>query len=263
MKLAFDLISDLHVETWDQPFDWTGMATSMLCVVAGDVSQDRKVLVETLEHLGQCYRAVFYIDGNDEHRQMYTDLGESYRSLSAEVSAIPNVTYLQDNVVIVDGVAFLGTNAWWSFDFDDQIDYDETRYWFEDRYNLDTMHSSAVEAMAFQDFAYLTKSVERLQKHTDVKRIVLATHTVPIVGLIDHDITLDGQYRKNCVGNSNILRALTHDTENKVAAWCFGHYHSPVDRTIHGIRFVNNCRGRGDTEWKKSVYNPLRIEIDF
>ena len=263
MKLAFDLISDLHIETWDQPFDWSGMATSMLCLVTGDVSKDRQVLIDTLTHLGECYRAVFYIDGNDEHRNTYQDLGTSYRTLAEDISSIPNVTYLQDNVVIVDGIAFLGTNGWWNFDFDDQIDYDETRQWFEDRYGLTSMETNSIEAMAFQDFAYLTKSVERLQKHADVKRIVLATHTVPMVGLIDHDVELDGQYRKNCTGNSHILRALTNDTENKVAAWCFGHYHSAIDRTIHGIRFVSNCRGRGDTTWKKSVYNPLRIEIDF
>lgn len=263
MKLAFDLISDLHVETWDQPFDWTGMATSMLCLVTGDVSQDRQTLINTLEHLGQCYRAVFYIDGNDEHRLMYSNLGESYRSLAEEISDIPNVTYLQDNVVIVDGIAFLGTNGWWSFDFDENIDYDETRLWFEDRYNLNSIETNSIEAMAFQDFAYLAKSIERLQKHSDVKRIVLATHTVPMSGLIDHDVELENQYRKNCTGNSQILRALTNDTENKVAAWCFGHYHSSIDRDIYGIRFVNNCRGRGDTIWKKSVYNPLRIDIDF
>ena len=40
MKFAFDLISDLHIETWPD-FDWTGQATSPYCVVAGDVARDR------------------------------------------------------------------------------------------------------------------------------------------------------------------------------------------------------------------------------
>jgi UDP-2,3-diacylglucosamine pyrophosphatase LpxH len=112
MKLAFDLISDLHVETWDAPIDWSGQATSMMCVVAGDISRDHSVVADTLRHLGECYRAVFYIDGNDEHRHSLNDLGESYKSLAEELEDIPNVTYLQDNVCIVDGVAFLATNAW-------------------------------------------------------------------------------------------------------------------------------------------------------
>jgi hypothetical protein len=28
------------------------------------------------------------------------------------------------------------------------------------------------------------------------------------------------------------------------------------------VRFVNNCRGRGDTDWRQFVYHPRRIVID-
>ena len=69
MTFAFDLISDLHVETWPK-FDWTGQATAPYCVVAGDVARDRGRLLETLYHLGECYLGgVFYIDGNEEPYQ--------------------------------------------------------------------------------------------------------------------------------------------------------------------------------------------------
>jgi hypothetical protein len=78
MQLSFDLISDLHVETWPEPFDWTGMATSVIAVVAGDVSRDRTILVQTLEHLSGCYKAVIFVDGNDEHQM---DLGQFRRKL--------------------------------------------------------------------------------------------------------------------------------------------------------------------------------------
>ena len=40
MSFSFDLISDIHAETWPD-FDWTGRATSPYCVVAGDVARDR------------------------------------------------------------------------------------------------------------------------------------------------------------------------------------------------------------------------------
>lgn len=263
MKIAFDLISDLHVDTWDQPFDWTGQSTSMMCVVAGDISQDREVVIETLTHLGECYRGVFYIDGNDEHRFNLDDLGESYRSLVEEIENIPNVTYMQDNVCVVDGVAFLGTNGWWTFDMDPNIDYDQSRMWFRDRNQLNDTAVNNVEAMAFSDYAYLAKSVERLQTHQDVKKIVLVTHTVPSVDLIAHDAELTGTYRLNCTGNSHILKVFQEDTERKISTWCFGHYHNNVDSNVAGIRFVNNCRGRGQTPWGKSVYYPKRIEVEI
>jgi predicted phosphodiesterase len=261
MKLAFDLISDLHIETWEGSFDWTGQSTSMICVVAGDIARDRDIVIKTLTHLGQCYRAVFYIDGNDEHRFSLDDMGESYRSLAKQIEQIPNVTYLQDNVCIVDGVAFLGTNAWWTFDLDSEIDYDQSRQWFRERYQINEPEVNNVEAMAFNDYAYLAKSVERLQTHRDVKKIVLVTHTVPSLQLIDHDLELAGTYRLNCTGNSHILKVFQNDTERKISTWCFGHYHNDVDHEIAGVRFVNNCRGRRGTAWSKSVYYPKRIEV--
>ena len=87
MQFSFDLISDLHVETWDN-FDWTAQATSPYCIVAGDIARDPEILAETLEHLGQCYLNVFYIDGNDEHRWTLDNLGGSYRSLNQEIKNI-------------------------------------------------------------------------------------------------------------------------------------------------------------------------------
>jgi hypothetical protein len=113
MTFAFDLISDLHIETWGE-FAWTGRATSPVCVVAGDIGSDRTQVLKALAHLGQCYQAVFYVDGNDEHRYFLDDLGESYRELNQAVSTIPNVVYMQDNVVIINGIAILATNGWWS-----------------------------------------------------------------------------------------------------------------------------------------------------
>jgi len=263
MKLAFDLISDLHIETWPQVLDWTGQPTSMLCVVAGDISRDHTIVRETLEHLGQQYRAVFYIDGNDEHRWQLDDLGSSYRTLVEAIADIPNVVYLQDNVCIVDGVAFLGTNGWWSFDLDPSVDYDQTRMWFQDRYQVGKNESDNVENMALQDFAYLSRSVQKLQTHADVKKIVLVTHTVPRLDLVNHDIEISETYRINCTGNPNMHKVLNSDSENKVAAWCFGHYHGSVDKTVNDVRYVNNCRGRGDTTWCQSVYHPKRIEINL
>jgi hypothetical protein len=47
MQFAIDLISDLHVETWDS-FDWEGQPTAPYCIVAGDVSRDWEQVRDTL-----------------------------------------------------------------------------------------------------------------------------------------------------------------------------------------------------------------------
>ena len=262
MEFSFDLISDLHVETWDN-FDWTGQATSPYCVVAGDVSQDGKRLTETLKHLGNCYQGVFYIDGNDEHRNNLEQLGQSYRDLSRYVDKFKNVVFMQDNVVVINGVAFLAANGWYSFDLDPTIDTQQSIDWFTERYGVSNGVAPVISSLAFNDVGYLKNSVRKLQMHRDVKAIVMVTHTVPAPWLVSHDLELENHYRMNTTGNPHLQLALDEDSENKIKAWCFGHYHRNVDRTMNGIRYVNNCRGRGNTPWSQVAYYPKRITIEF
>lgn len=263
MQFTFDLISDLHIESWPD-FDWSDQATSPYCVLAGDVARDTDVLHKTLTHLGECYPGgVFYIDGNDEHRYNLNDIGESYNQLNRLIKGIPNVLYMQDNVVIINGVAILATNGWWSYDFDPIIDPEQTKFWYSDKMNLLPGSAETIATIGYNDTAYLFNSVKKLQTHQDVQAIVIVTHTVPTPSLIDHDIDLSGSFRFNCMGNRHMQLLNEEDSEQKIHTWCFGHYHKSVDRYINGVRYVNNCRGRGNTDWKQSVYYPKRIVIDF
>ena len=262
MQFAFDLISDLHVETWD-PFDWYGQATSPVCVIAGDVCRDRPTLLKTLRHLGQCYQVVFYIDGNDEHVDFLETLDASYADLADEIQKIPNVVYLQNNVIVVDGVAIVGTMGWWSFDFDLGIDSDQAESWYRDKFNVSSQATHTIRQTALGESLYMGASVKRLQTHQDVKKIVMVSHTVPDPALVSHDIDLAGSYRMNTMGNRYMMQALAADTEKKIHTWCFGHYHGSVDQVRSGVRFVNNCRGRGDTPYSQHVYYPRRIVINY
>jgi hypothetical protein len=262
MTFAFDLISDLHVETWDN-FDWTGQPTSPYCVVAGDVSKDHDRVVQTLDHLNECYAGVFYIDGNDEHRYQLEDLGSSYRSLTHKLKALDGVVYLQDNVVIINGVAILATNGWWSYDFNPAIEYDAAQEWFREYTQSSQIACDSITGIAYHDATYLTNSIKKLQTHQEVKSIVVVSHTLPAAWLCSHDPDLAESPRFNCMGNPHLQLALDEDTENKIKVWSFGHYHCPVDRDFAGIRYVSNPRGRGDTVWSQSAYYPKRIEVEI
>lgn len=261
MTFAFDLISDLHVETWDQ-FDWTGQATSPYCVVAGDVARNRERLLGALKHLGQCYPGgVFYIDGNDEHKDYFHDLGASYKDLYKDIATISNVVYLHDNVVIINGVAVLATNGWWTYDFDPAIDVESSIQSIQDHFGITNSEAANITGVAYNDSAYLINSVRKLQTHKEVSAIVIVSHTVPAPWLIAHDPELINTWRYNGMGNSEISRCIDADTENKIKMWCFGHYHMPVDQSLGGIQYLSNPRGRGNTKWCQSVYYPRRIEI--
>jgi hypothetical protein len=262
MTFTFDLISDLHVESWPL-IDWASMPTSPICVVAGNISQDRRLTVETLRELGRNYQAVFYIDGSAEHESNLENLGYSYADLVHKIDRIPNVVYLQDNVVVVDGVAILGTNGWWGFDLDLGIDPTGSAQQYQEDNCISNEAVKAIGRMANTDAMYMINSVKRLQTHPDVKKIVMVTHTVPSADLIAHDIELAGKLRFNTMGNRLMQSALSSDTEHKIHTWCFGHYTGSVDQTRNRIRYVNNSRGKGNTPWSQHVYHPLRITVDY
>ena len=262
MQFNFDLISDLHLGP-HETFDWTGQATSSVCIVAGDISRDIETVKETLEHLGKCYNAVFYIDGNNEHRYNLDMIDRSYDILEDELADIPNVVFLHNNCVIVEGVAIIGTNGWWTWDFDDQIDDKQCRLWWLDAMKANYRTTDDIIELAHNDVSYLINSIKKLQKHQDVKRIVVVTHTVPAKELIDHDVRLSNTYEFNKMGNSLMSFVLDEDTEHKIDTWCFGHYHNSIDCNINKIRYINNCKGQnGDDEWTPAYY-PKRITINY
>ena len=262
MRFTFDLISDLHIETWDE-FDWTGQPTSPYCIVAGDVAENQDVVQRTLEHLGNCYQAVFYIDGNDEHGFGLNDLDDSYLSLHRTINKIKNVVYLQNNVVVINGVGILATNGWWAYNFNPWIDEDQTRIWYQQQAIVSPRAAENIKSHSHHDAAYMVNSVRKLQTHQDVRAIVMVTHTVPAPWIIEHDMDLTDNYRFNCMGNQHMQAVLDSDPKHKIKTWCFGHYHMPIDCDRDGIRYVNNCRGRGDTEYRQVAYNPRRISIEF
>jgi predicted phosphodiesterase len=260
MNFNFDLISDIHRETWTN-FDWSGQPTSQYCIVAGDIARDRTLVIDTLEQLSKVYLGVFYIDGNDEHKNYMEDLNQSYLELTDLISHLTNVIYLQDNVVIMNGVAILASNGWWSYDFNPYLDFDQSMEWVKNKDGISQTAAANIVVTGYRDAGYLVNSVAKLQKHKDVKAIVMVTHTVPTRKIIQHDIELEDSWRFNSMGNSYVDDAIAADSENKIKLWCFGHYHRPVDTIIDGIRYVSNPRGRGDTPYSQAAYYPKRISV--
>lgn len=260
MNFAFDLISDLHLETWSGIPDWSTLVTSPYCVIAGDVCRDRKLLIDSLTQLGQHYHAVFYIDGNDEHKDYWDRLSWSYRDLKKKLEAVSNVVYLQDHVVIINGVAILGTNAWWDFSMGN-VDPTQAQQSWRDRLGCPNETGEIVSALCTQDQVYLKASVRKLQSHMDVKKIVVVTHTVPRRDLVEHDPEINTNWRMHVLGKDIFDSVIEDDIQNKIHTWCFGHYHGSIDQIRGNVRLVNNCRGRGDTAWRKYVYFPTRVEI--
>lgn len=232
MKISFDLISDLNLQPGDT-FDWDGKATSLYCLVAGNISSDIGMISKVLTTLARNYQGVFYIGGSLEY-QGVADAHIKALELNRLCKKIRNTAFLHHNVVIIDGVAILGANGW-----------------FGNLKPKDIIESSKFEMYMYEDMAYLKTSIEKLQKHLDVKKIFVVTNCVP------NEELYFGEIPEDVEGLPPTTLCLLADLEKKVSHWGFGSHKKIVDTVFSGINYVNNPCNKDSPYWAK------RIEVEL
>lgn len=227
IELGFDVISDLDLLPEDS-FDWENKATSLYCLVAGNISTDVKKVIETLIHLSKFYHGVFYVPGSLEYVTA-PNLRQRTEELASVSHYAKNVFMLHQNVVVVDGVALLGSCGWG--DVEDDL----------------SLRSRLINAARYEDFLYLKQAISKLQRYLDVKKIVIVTSAVPIDNLYfkEKPTNLGTQIPLNGV--------LSSDTEKKVTHWVFGSHSKIVDTTINDIHYLNNPYSDSSPYWPKRL----------
>jgi hypothetical protein len=233
MKIGFDVISDLNLSQ-DESFNWENKATSLYLIISGNISSDLRVIYQTLLHLSKLYQGIFYIPGPVEFSNslnVRTKLDEIERICKT----IKNVAFLENNVIIVDSIAVVGVTGW----------YCSSK-------NPDTSSIASIIAMAInqEDAAYLCMTVEKLQLHLDVKKVVVVTATVPCEELYF------GQNPDIIDDYISLTVCLDGDTEHKISHWVYGTYDKNVDVQLGKITYINN------SYYKRRPYWAKRFEID-
>jgi len=229
MEIGFDVISDLRLSPNDN-FKWNNKATSLYCIVAGNVSSDTRTIIQTLGHLSKFYLGVFYIPGSLEYQDI-VDVEYRTEELVAICDLLDNVAILFHNVVIIDGIAIVAINGWGELPEDYQVE------------NIQKLHERE------DDYLYLIKSVEKLQRHLDVKKIVVVSSIVPKKELYfgqEPNTNLSPMVPK-------FFNCLQEDTEHKVSHWVFGTYENIVDVTLDNINYVNNSYYDRKNYWAKRI----------
>ncbi len=224
MEIGFDLISDLNLDPEDS-FNWEGKATSLYCIIAGNISSDLRTVYQTLGHLSKFYQGIFYVPGLLEYTGV--DVDTRTREISGLMKKLPKVALLYHHVVIVDGIAIIGANGW----------------------NADNPSYITPELVKnrLDDIAYLNRSVSKLQTHLDVKKVLVVTACIPrrqlYFGKIPDHVE-DHIYPDYC---------LTSDTEMKITHWGFGGVETQIDTVLGGVNYVNNPYYKKQPYWAKRI----------
>lgn len=208
-EIGFDIISDLYLSP-DDSFNWEGKATSLYCIVAGNITNDTRTLILTLAHLSKFYQGVFFTTGPHDLENK-ADIQDFNLRLSNSFNKIHNVRSLYDNLVILDGVALVGVNGWYGVERDLEK-----------------------EQNAHSDLGYLYHSIKDIQKHLNVKRVIVVSGCVPGRSLYFNE---EPSIIETQMPLQSILAA---DTEFKISHWIFGGLKKQVDTQIEGIHYISN-----------------------
>ena len=238
--IGFDVISDLNLEPNDS-FDWHNKPTSLYCILTGNISSDLKTVTQTLVHLSQQYQGVFFTPGTLEYETAAGDINNRTSVLVTLAQKVPNIVILHHNIVIVDGVAVVGSNCWeTAHEPGTSISIDDLKY---NQYRLD-------------DMGFLHKTIDKLQRHLDVKKIVLVTNGVP------NENCYFGEIPDYVATQTPLDTVLNADSESKVTHWVYGSYNKPVEATLILPR-KNDIQAESNPIEGKNVkqFNPKRVTI--
>jgi hypothetical protein len=179
--------------------------------------------------LGKVYQGIFYTTGSLEFEGA-PSIASRTDDIVKICSTIRNVALLHNHVVILDGIAIVGINGWYQTEFP----------------NINCSPEQ-IEIERYEDIGYLGNTIDKLQLHLDVKRILIVSHSVPGHELFFKDEPIDIQHIPP------LKLALIKDLEAKVSHWIYGSSDKTVDIVMNDINYINNSYFKRKPYWAKRV----------
>lgn len=220
MKMEFQYVSDIHMEM-GAPVRPIARRAPYL-ILAGDLGDpsDAKY-AELLRAVSEEFDTVFVLTGNHEYytRRVVLSGRAHLYAVDAQVREIcarfPNVVFLQNSAHDVPGtdVTVIGSTLWSHVVAHEARDVTKTIADYRLIPGFDV-------ALCNQLHAEATGALEALIAARRGRRIVVVTHHMPRTSLID------ARYR-SCGLNSAFASDVACASDDGVAAWVYGHTHTP------------------------------------
>ena len=258
--MKIKLLSDIHLEFGD--FD---PGTGDVLVLAGDIctaesyvrgceAQYRKRYEDFFNKCVGGYNKVFYTPGNHEYYNYYIDETEELlRSVMPE-----GITILNNQSEFYEGVHFVGSTLWASFDEGDGAVMQLCRNSMND-YNC-VYHKGQSRFITPDDTLHLhQESMSWLRQVVETLRgpVVVFTHHAPShrsFGSGYREAAARGAYASD-------LDKFIHDNPN-IKLWCHGHIHETNDYQLGECRVMSNPRGYDGYQLNPNFDPNKEIEIN-
>lgn len=259
MKIQY--MSDLHLEFGEMPVP---PVLGDVLVLAGDIH----VGVDAMPWIEQCaqkFEHVIYLLGNHEYYgQKMWKLPDAIRSSLAGYSVdksykleklfdpITNVHFLDNNVVKIGDVHFIGSTLWSSPD-------PELQYIMSDFSKIKCMYGDNQYGKFSTDKAteLFKENVQFLQDNImPGEKNVVITHHAPSTQMINTE-----RYGENSTNTGYATDILGFFEPEDIKLWISGHTHGAYSKVIEGIHSVSNCRGYVNYEEVEGFNPEAMVEV--
>lgn len=238
MPLTLQIASDIHLEKRLLPFEKILKPSADVLALVGDIGSP---FVPSLEQfLGWCsarFVHVFYVPGNHEY---YNEGGFDTQHVNGLLRAMceryPNVHFMYNTTVVVDGFAFIGSILWSHVPQEHKAEIErlmnDYRYIYKRPGVLVTVDDTNAEYQ--KNVAWLSDEVGRARVASQTP-VVLTHHTPSFVRTSAPQY--DGGVSKYAF-SSKIACA-----PGTVRLWCCGHTHYNFHHDEEGYELISNQFG--------------------
>lgn len=235
--IASDLHFEFHRDFGQSMVDSLPDADVMIC--AGDLESSEGI-EGALRRLCKRWPHVVYVAGN--HEFYGSSIAEVRRQLTALAKELPNLHYLENDVVEIEGVRFIGTTLW--FRYFDGIGPRQR--------HLNDFHR--IKDATTKTYKENEAAIEFLEREVTEDSIVV-THHLPA------EVCVRPRFKGSLLNAFFLCDMEELIRKRQPKLWIHGHTHDSVDETIGKTRIIANPFGYAGHEINPDFREDLLLDL--
>ncbi|MGU3401587.1 metallophosphoesterase [Brucellaceae bacterium D45D] len=228
------ILSDLHQEFADTPWQPNQIADHDILIAAGDIHQSPAQSIAYLNSLTR--RPIIYVLGNHEfYGKEWTKTLNLCRDATAKTD---NIHFLENDVAIINGVRFLGCSLWTDFNVLGSAAFDK---------HVVERGMADFNQIRLASGGYLTTD-KWLDRHYESVAWLRSMLSIPFSGptvVVTHHAPHKKSIHPRYAGDALTAGFVNHlpDLLEKADIWVHGHVHDTFDYQVANCRVLCNPRG--------------------
>ncbi len=246
------LLSDLHQEFRPYEVQKLPEDKDTVLVLAGDIDVGTNACDFIIEQSAN-FAHVLYLLGN--HEFYYNDLFRLADEIRHELSDIPNVSFLDNDDVVIGDVRFVGSTLWSDMDGENPNSMFFIERGLNDYSLIKRSGQRIVAATTINLFKQNMDYLDSVLREPHDGPTVVVTHNGPSFKSthpIYRDSRINGAFHSNC-------ERLMYDYD--IAYWLHGHTHRTVAYEINGCKVRMNPFGYAELEESPDFDPTMRMEV--